>query len=269
MTLSVRLSFNYWRPLLISLVYCICLTACDAGANESFDPRAFYYHADPVPVQEGVCDFWDDTDRMLEFWVGIRDFQGPDVKISVPYEYARVSNYPRYSSGTADGSATFRVRFSDFAPLTRAEELNSLKSKTQVHGTITIDAAFGEIEEAVLSRRVYETGEDLYSDISSRVLKERFGLFQLPKRGLFASYDIFVSVSNNNALEDFIRCTDFSDRREPGAIIPHDTCHHHMSFKDINISINYHRSYLSDWKRLRKSALEFFECAYVETSQAS
>lgn len=71
----------------------------------------------PFPIQEGTCDFFDKTEYMREYWIGISEKTGyPDVKIRIPSEYMDWLLTRFKKAGRSDGAIGFGIRPLDFAP---------------------------------------------------------------------------------------------------------------------------------------------------------
>ena len=94
-----------------ALTLCAMLMGCKPLHERLAD------QAVPFPIQDHVCDLFETTEYMREYWIGIHDGTGyPDVKVRIPYEYMDWRFGKLTRTGRLDGAIGFSTRPLDFAP---------------------------------------------------------------------------------------------------------------------------------------------------------
>jgi len=228
----------------------IILNACDIKGH----------YAPEYPPQDSVCEFFDRSENVPEFWLNIdksRDI--PDVKLKIPFEY--MGRFTRQKYQHNDGVISLWIRMSDFAPYSEDAQRKGIKQDLRPYGKMLIK------HPTDLTRNLAQKTKLGEQEIKYLLGTEPKSLpgEPLPKLvGKFGSRDVYYDY-DGDIVTDLIPCERIRVNNNFDVREPNLSCKHFVSERLTSFSISYDKDFLSEHKRIRQSALEFLECAFIES----
>jgi len=255
-----------YRYLIIYLIAALSLSSCSLLVA-AISPN--------YPPQTEVCEFFDKSDNILDFWLGIPDVKGiADMRVRIPAEYmSRLSqgfiiDMNRFDPETEEryvtqGGAHIRFRISDFAPYSEYRTPIGHKQNPKPFGTLVIQPT-GHLNEN-LQQFANLSLEELDAILASQPqAKENDDYPSII--GRFGSTDIYFDYADNQ-ITDLISCR---RQRRPGernyelGEFKSLTCIDFIPLGPIGFQLTYEKAHLGQRKEIRSKALEFIDCAFVE-----
>ncbi len=216
------------------------------------------------PLQNDVCDFFNQSTDMIEFWLGLIDsHEVGDVKFKIPAEYFDPFDRKIARAKANHGTAFIRYRVSDFAPYTQERTRIGIKKDPTPYARLglrfvgNLTRNFGiktglephEVQEFLAEQPQVEPDE-IYPKLIGR----------------FGGDDIYFDYTNAH-VTDLIVC---SKQRKP---FPRSTkpprkvnltCIDYFIADRFGFTLFYDKDYLPVRKELKRDALKFIDCAFVK-----
>lgn len=253
----------------------ISLSGC--GAIDNYINEALEKQRVPFPIQENVCDFFDKTDYMREYWIGTPDiFDVPDVKVRIPSEYMDWRLEASKKVGRWDGAIGFGIRPLDFAPsqsyISVKEYPNGPidparpKYKVANGGLLLKRPGFISIDTRMFSLGTssIETAENFPEDefiAQSLASEEAEGLLYYPLGRSYLGKERLYYAENDRILIEF-SCS--PRERELSGEHYNASCSMYVNLGPVLAKLRFDRDFLPEWRSLLAKTEEFVECMIVE-----
>jgi len=225
----------------------------------------------PVPIQNDVCDFFQNDDNILEFWIGFNTYQKvPDVKLRIPSAYVLgpFGVPERIKRGKSDGALLINFRLIDFAPNYIYFRKDKIHKNPNPDGHILFDAPISSMNDHFLSRtrqvagaqkisfpEVLRTGE--YTYIANLKL-----LKVAPDLILDRQTDYYLHIEDENVI-NILACSKVT--LDPEQNYPNPHCSLTTNLGVVSANISFDRDYVGDWRNIRRRSKSFFDCMLLET----